>query len=126
MRTQVERTPHDSPYRLPEVLSVEARRVRYPEPRIFFVGQEQKSAREAVEILVRTAHRLPAAAVPPALFVGETPIRAYRPAGRLQYRFYVYEPERLAEGSPISIGWPDDPARKVPTRFHYQPRPAVS
>ena len=115
------------PFRLPEVLSVEARHVRYREPRIYFVGREQREAREAVEILVRTSGRLPVVDVPPALFVGETPITAQRPDGRHQYRFYAYEPQRLEEGAAIALGWSDDPASKVATPFRYQPdRPPVA
>jgi len=114
-------TRQEGQYDLPEILEVEATRVRYPQPRIYFVGREQREAREAVEILVRTSRSLPVMAMPPVIFVGETPILEYGQAGPKRYRFYVFQPERLQAGSPISIGWPDDPASKVPTRFRYEP-----
>ncbi|HEY3569639.1 MAG TPA: hypothetical protein VGP73_17030 [Thermoanaerobaculia bacterium] len=113
--------------RLPEIVGVESRRVQYREPRIYFAGQEQREAHEAAEILVRTAGPLPVRDLSPVLFVGETAIPRYEPAGRDLYRFYEYEPGRLQEGAPIALGWPYAPEQKVPTRFRYQPQaPAMS
>jgi hypothetical protein len=113
--------------RLPEVVGVEARRVRYRTPRIYFAGREQREASEAVEIQVRTAGPLPVRDLSPVLFVGEVPLGEYEPAGRHLYTFYAYEPGRLQEGAPIALGWPYAPDRKIPTRFRYQPQsPPVS
>ena len=119
--TSTHETPGGNPHRLPEILSVQAARVSYREPRIYFVGQEQRTASEAVEIVVQTSGRLPVVAIPAALFIGDIPITAHRPDGRHQYRFFAYEPQRLREGAAIALGWYDNPGSKVPSRFRYQP-----
>jgi hypothetical protein len=122
-RDDRERGPDD----LPEVVGVEARRMRYREPRIYFAGRERREAREGVEILVRTSGPLPVLDLTPVLFVGEVQIPRYEPAGPSLYRFYDFEPERLQEGAPVALGWPYAPDRKTPTRFRYQPQsPPVS
>jgi hypothetical protein len=110
-------------WELPRVLEVRAEQVRYPEPRVYYVGQERREAREAVELLVRTAMELPARALSPALYVGETPVVEYETAGDRLYRFFAYEPEQLQPGAPISLGWPRRPRRRMATGFSYQPAP---
>ncbi len=113
--------------RLPEVVGVESRRVRYATPRVYFAGREQREAREAVEIQVQTAGPLPVRDLSPVLFVGEVPLGEYEPAGRHLYTFFAYEPGRLQEGAPVALGWTYASHRKIPTRFRYQPQsPAVS
>src|SRR6266852_3575546 len=46
-------------WRLPEVVSVEAAPVRYPQPRAFYAGGRRRDVLEVVELLVRTAGMLP-------------------------------------------------------------------
>lgn len=117
-RSQPPREPRS---RLPEVVRVEATRVRFPEPRTYFFGREEREVRQAVELMVETSASLPVMDLPPILYVGETPVPEYEPVAPRRYRFTAYEPERLEEGAVISIGWPNAPQRKVETRFRYQP-----
>jgi len=113
--------PRESESRLPEVVRVEAVRVRFPEPRTYFFGRESREVRQAVELLVETSDDLPVMDLPPILYVGETPVPEYEPVGPRRYRFTAYEPQRLQEGAVISLGWPFAPSTKVATRFRYQP-----
>ena len=107
-------------WHLPEVLGVEAARVRYPEPRLYYVGSRPALAREAVEITVRTAGPLPTRAWSPALFVGEIAVRAYETVAANVYRFFAYDLATLQEGAFISLGWPQFPERKVITQFVFR------
>jgi hypothetical protein len=105
---------------LPEVVGVQAARVRYSEPKIRFVGRKMTEWREAVELLVRTAGEFPVRAISPALFIGDQMISDYEPAGINQYRFFAFDLEKLKEGAPIYIGWPQFPATKRNTRFSFK------
>ncbi len=94
--------------------------MRYPEPRLYYVATRPVLAREAVEILVRTDGPLPVRAWSPAIFVGEVPVVAYEIGQPNSYRFFAYDMAALREGAPISLGWPQFPARKVKTQFVFR------
>ena len=122
--------PAEPPSGLPEVLGVKTARVRFNPPKRFLSGGEYVEAREAFELLVRTSEPLPVADVMPVIFIGEVPIGAGGAVGANLYRFFVYEFDRAPQGAVISLGWPDAPARKRPTRFRFDPagesRPPVA
>lgn len=114
-------------WRLPQVLSVEVRRAVYREPRIYWVGTEDKRARQAVELQVRTSASLPIRALSPVLFVGDVPVTECQQAGKNLYRYFAYDVERLRPGAPISLGWPGRARPRATTRFRYQlDRPPAS
>lgn len=113
---------------LPQILGVEAVRVGYDRPRVYYADRQRREAREAVEITVRTSHEFPIADVMPVLFVAETPIIEYVGISPNLYRFFAFEFQKLQEGAPISLGWLHSPERKVRSKFVYQVRggPLVS
>lgn len=111
---------HTDLWSIPEVLGVEAALARYPEPRVHYVGTTRIESREAVEILVQTAGEFPVRALSPALFVGDLAIVEYEIAGESLYRFFAFEIEKLEEGAPIAIGWPQFPERKRETQFRFE------
>ncbi|MGH8627802.1 MAG: hypothetical protein ACREYC_21845 [Gammaproteobacteria bacterium] len=108
-----------NPGLLPQIVGVEAVRMRYERPRVYYADRQRREAREAVEIMVRTSEELPIADVSPALFVGEVPLVEYEGAGPNVYRFFAFQFEKLREGDPISLGWPYSPEHKVRTNFRY-------
>ena len=114
-----ESKPADS-WHLPEVLSVKASKVRFPQPRLYYVGTRPVLAEEAVEILVRTDGPFPVRTLSPAIFIGDVPILDYETMDRNVYRFLAYDPSGLREGTAISLGWPQFPRRKIKTRFVYR------
>lgn len=105
---------------LPMIIDVKTVRVRYERPRAYYLRRQRRVAREAVEIMVRTADRLPIASISPALFVGEVPLVEYERVSRNLYRFFAFEFAKLRPGDPIALGWPYSP-KKVRTNFRYQP-----
>jgi hypothetical protein len=105
---------------LPDILSVRAARVRYQQPIVYYAGRDRRETREAVEIVVQTSAELPIADVSPALFVGDVPLPEYNGMGPNQYKFYAFEFQKLEEGAPIALGWPELPRQKVMTNFRYQ------
>ena len=125
------RTPPGEPQSgLPEVLSVKTARVQFKPPKRFLSGGKYVEVREAFEVLVQTSAPLPVADVMPVIFVGEVPINAGSAVGANLYRFYVYDFDRAPPGGVVSLGWPDAPAQKRPTRFRFtlagESRPPVA
>lgn len=112
--------PTRKPGLLPEIVGVEAVRVRYDLPRVYYADRQRREAREAVEIMIRTSDELPIADISPALFVGEVPLISYEGAGPNLYRFFAFDFAKLRQGDSISLGWPSSPERKVRTNFRYQ------
>lgn len=122
--------PRINLWRLPRLVSVAARRVTYPQPRVYYVGSERRETRQAVELRIETSEPIPVRAVTPILMIGETAIADYSTEGATTYRFVAYEPERLEPGAPIRWGWPGPPEAPVATRFRFSlgssPRPVAS
>jgi hypothetical protein len=116
--------PTRNPGFLPMIIDVKAVRVRYERPRVYYLHRQRRATREAVEIIVRTADRLPITSISPALFVGEVPLVEYEGVGPNVYRFFAFEFAKLRRGDPISLGWPYSP-KKVRTNFRYQPRSGI-
>jgi hypothetical protein len=112
--------PGQDSWHLPQVHDVQVKHVRYSQPKYRARGLELVPFREAVEILVTTAGPFPVRAYSPALFVGEAPVIEYEVAGENRYRFLVFDFRGLAEGAPISLGWPQVPEKKVRTKFRYE------
>lgn len=107
---------------LPRVLDVAFRPVTYPEPRIYYAGQERRQTREAVEIMVRTAAPLPIRALSPVVYVGELAVADYDVAGRNLYRYLVFDPRALVADAPVSLGWPGRPPEsRVALGARYRP-----
>ena len=115
-----ESKPPSDQWHLPDVLSVQAAKVRYPQPRLYYVGTRPVLAQEAVEILVRTDGPFPARTLSPAVFVGDIPILTYETVESNVYRFMAYDSTGLKEGAAISLGWPQFPERRITTRFVYR------
>lgn len=109
-------------WRLPDVLSVEASKVRFAKPRLHYTGTRPALSHEAIQILVRTNGPFPVRAWSPAIFVGEIAILEYETVQPNVYRFFAYDMAALREGAAISLGWPQFPERKVRTQFVFQLR----
>jgi hypothetical protein len=87
---------------------------------VTYWGTERVLLSDAVELLVTTSEEIPALAVTPSLIVGEVPLGEYEPVGPNRYLFVAAQPERLQEGAPISLGWPDRPKTIRMSRFTYR------
>ncbi|MBK8258898.1 MAG: hypothetical protein IPK82_40345 [Polyangiaceae bacterium] len=115
---------------LPNVVDVQMRVATYSTPKIFFVGSERREVTSAVEITVRTSSPIPARALSPVIYVGDSPVIEMEVTGRNEYKFYALEPTRLQQGAAIALGWSGraadrrpgaaNLAERVATRFRYQ------
>jgi hypothetical protein len=99
---------------LPRILAVQAVRRRYREPRVSYRRLERVEHFEAVEILVQTDGPFPTRALAPVLYVGDERVDHWERAGKNAYRFFALEPERVRDGAPIALGWPDDREPRQP------------
>jgi hypothetical protein len=113
--------PEGPKSRLPDVLSVESKRVSFKPPKRFLSEGKYVEVREAFEVLVQTTGPLPVGDIMPVIFIGDVPINAGGAIGVNLYRFFVYESDRAPLGATISLGWPDSPSLKRPTRFRFNP-----
>ena len=109
-----------SPFAIPELLDVEITRVRFRDPRPYYVGPERFEAVYGVEFRIRTDGPIPIRALSPLLIVGEVEIDAYDDLGENRYRFTAFAVDDLQEGAPITLGWTSAPPRSE-SRFRYVP-----
>jgi len=107
-------------WRLPQLLAVQVRHVRYPQPKLRFRGLDLVPFPEAVEILLTTSGPFPIQAYSPAIFIGDVPIIEYEAAGPNRYKFLAFDFRNLVEGAVISLGWPQIPEQKILSAFRYQ------
>lgn len=105
---------------LPRILDVKIALKRFSEPYVYYMGGEDRTAYQAVEILVSTSSPFPIKAVTPVIYIGEVEIPRYTTEGYNLYRFMEFEFNRLKPGAPIFIGWPYTPPLKFITEFRYQ------
>lgn len=108
---------------LPKILEIEVVRIRFREPRPYYIGQKRLESSRGVELRVSTDSPIPIRALSPALYVGEAVIDAYEEIGKNVYRFIAYRVDELKEGAPIAFGWLNA-AKRVQTEFHYTPKDA--
>jgi len=102
------RIPEPAPvdlWRLPRVLQIRARRVRYRAPKQHAVGSKVVEVNEGVEIDIRTDDEFPVRALSPVLYVGATALTELERVGKNHYRFRGIAPEKLIEGAPVLLGW---------------------
>ena len=108
---------------LPDVLNVEVTRVHYATPLVRFTGpNDTVEYDQAVELLVTTSEPFPIRAIPPILYIGEQPVGDWEQVDATRYRFYAFRSEELRDGTPICLGWPDDPDTAKDTGYRFQPR----
>lgn len=113
-------------WRLPRVLELDTRAVRYRRPRTTISNGEIREVREGVEITIRTDGEFPIRALAPVLWVANEAVTESERVGEKQYRFFAYEPARLKTDSVIALGWPNMRQKAVKTRFRYRPSSATN
>ena len=111
--------------RLPALLDLAIRRVRYKPPKLAFVESAQRGVTEAIAIDLQLDGPLPVTMnATPVLFVGRTEISHAERGEKSGYvRFLVFpdQGERLEDGAPIALGWPGrGPDRKEASGFRYK------
>jgi hypothetical protein len=111
--------PRTNLWRLPNLVSIAARRVTYPRPKVYYVGTERRQTQQAVELQVATSQPIPVRAVTPVLLIGKVAIADYTTEGATRYRFVAYEPDSLAPGAIIRWGWPGSPKALIATSFRF-------
>lgn len=117
---QEPRIPKPDMFALPNILKIEITRVRFREPRPYYVGQERIESSRGAELRVRTDGPIPIRALSPVLYVGDAAIDAYEEIGENHYLFTAYRVDELKEGALISFGWLDL-AKTIQTEFRYVP-----
>ena len=113
--------PTSDLWRLPRVLELEVRTVRYRRPRTTVSDGELREIRDAVEITIRTDGEFPIRALAPVLWVGDEPVMESERLGENQYRFHAYDPARLRVNAVIALGWLNMRQKAIKTRFRYEP-----
>jgi hypothetical protein len=109
------------PLDLPQVIAVRARRVRFepPERRNFSSALPRMDS--TVEFLVETDAPIPARALAPVLYVGDTPATEVTADDATHYRFVTLRPDALEDGASISLGWSGrPPAERVETAYRFE------
>jgi hypothetical protein len=104
---------------LPEVIGVESVLRTYRKPRFRTRGPEVEEAHHAVEITIETSEPFPERALGPVLLVGRVELNEGERIGPNRYRFYAYDVEKLKEGSPIRLGWFNQPRPRQQTGFRF-------
>lgn len=109
--------------KLPQIKRVEVVRVRYGIPLRRYTGPNTTADYDdVVEIRVQLSEPIPIRAEPPVLYVGDLLVRDFQTEGPTSYRFFVLEPDKVKEGVPIYLCWPepDSPRVEAPARYAIQ------
>lgn len=104
--------------KVPDVLSLQIRHRQFDPPRRVTKKGVDRYVSQAVEFEVEVSERFPIRALGPALWIGDQALTAADSDG-LIYRFYAFEPDRLAKDAPIALGWSSPSEERKPTRFRF-------
>jgi hypothetical protein len=109
-------------FRLPEVLELRSKRIRYEPPKMRNFESSLARHEEAVEFIITTDEPLPIRALGPVLYVGDAVVGESSPLReRNSYRFLAFELSKLKPGAPVSLGWSGQPrGERRRTRFSYE------
>lgn len=107
-------------FRLPGVLGVVARRTRFEPPVRRNFESVLPTLESTVEFLVETDGPIPARALAPVLYVGDTPVTEVSADDETHYRFVALAPDDLRAGAPVSLGWSGLAAERVETAFYFE------
>jgi hypothetical protein len=111
---------------MPEMTGIRTRTTEYRPHAARNFTTPLSAVESAVEIIVSFKAPVPARAVSPVLYVGETRLTESESVDKKgkELRFWSFEPSRLQEGAPIEVRWMGEPpsvrakAEKVP-KFRY-------
>jgi hypothetical protein len=95
-------------WRLPKVLKLEARHVRYRDPKRYTTKQGVQQIDEAIEVDVFTDGEFAQRALSPVLRVGDAVLVWYDCVAKNHYRFRGMGPDmsKMQEDSPVELTWP--------------------
>jgi hypothetical protein len=106
---------------LPQVTDLRARRVRFEPPERRNFPSALPRLDSTVEFLVETDAPIPARALAPVLYVGDTPASEVTADDATHYRFVTLQPDALEDGAPISLGWSGrPPAERAETAYRFE------
>jgi len=118
--SRVPEQPSRDLWHLPKIVKLSIERVRYGNPRRHVVAGRVLELAEGVEILIRTSGAIPVRALSPALYVGGVEVAENEQVAEDQYRFFVLDDERLADGAAIAFGWAGVTGRRARTAYRYR------
>ncbi|WP_018619739.1 hypothetical protein [Spirosoma luteum] len=107
-------------YRLPNILSVKAKRINYSAPKLKYFTSSLANYDQAIEIIVTTDAPIPIRADMPVLYIGEARTIEVEAIDEKTYRFLVVDITKLNENDPIAWQWMMQPGEKpIPTKFRF-------
>jgi len=114
----VDATPPEAPgpaieWKLPSVREIAIRRVRgEPPPKLQYFRSSVPELPEVVEFEIVLDGPLPGRALPPVLYVGETPVFQRRVDPDAHRHVFQAPPNQLRQDEEISFGWYGDPPQQ--------------
>jgi hypothetical protein len=116
-------SPDPDWWRLPKIMDIKIRRVRYEPAKYKFIKSAYGAYREAIEFVVTYDGDFQTSrALSPILFVGAVPVGESEPLEENRIRFLAFHPEQLEKDAPIFVGWPGMPELQEETGFRYELR----
>jgi hypothetical protein len=110
-------------FTLPKVLNIEIRRTVFKAPRHRNFKSALKNSNDAIEFIVTTDGPIPARAVGPALYVGETAVTESSEIAPNTYRFIAMTRKGLKRTAPVVLSWTGEVPKPVKNpAFRYRLR----
>ena len=109
-------------WELPAITGIQVVQKHYKARKMRNFVSPLASVPNAVEIIVTLAEPLPVRAMSPVLHVGETILtesESIDQEGR-EIRFWMFDPDLIVAGAPITLAWMGDRIVPKKTKFAYQ------
>lgn len=98
---------------LPKIVSLKMKVVKFTAPKLKTFTSRLSKYKRAVEITITTDKPIPIRDVAPAIYVGDSPAGHFEKGkGTNEYKFYVFNFDKLKQGEIIRWGWVNDPPGK--------------
>ena len=107
-------------HKLPNILSLKSRRVKYTAPNLKYFKSFLESNEEAIEVIITTDSAIPIRADTPMLYIGEFKTAEMEKIDDKSYRFLFLNIGEIKEGLDISWNWMSEQLNKpIPVKFKF-------
>jgi hypothetical protein len=107
-------------HKLPNILSLKSRKVKYKSPNLKYFKSFLESNEEAIEVIITTDSAIPIRADTPMLYIGEFKTAEMEQIDDKSYRFLLLNIGEIKEGLDISWNWMSEQLSKpIPVKFKF-------
>ena len=108
-------------FKLPKIISLKMKLIDFKAPKLKTFTSRLSKYKRAIEITIVTDSPIPIRNIAPAIYIGNAlTIHSEEGKAKNEYKFYIFDFEKLKQNEPILWGWVNEPpANRISTGFNF-------